>query len=178
MPLSRTEIFLYLIAAAVLFVLHIFFGVPDWLLIVLAICLGLMAWYIEEQIKIRQKAKDDIKQIRPKYVSPYAVSFDDTEVTVSLNGEKKESVAWEELFVIVIQIENEGFVDVPYWILGAKSGNCFYPSDAVGHEALSEQFEKRLPGYYSNATFKVIGEIMVATSGGAVVWERQIENAA
>jgi hypothetical protein len=114
---------------------------------------------------------------RASYVSPFAVSFDDNEVIVSIDGKRHESVRWDDLIFIGIRIiENQRHIGVPYWIFGGRAGGCMYPINAVEYDKGMNEFENRLPGFYSKKTYLTIGEAMVALDGEFVVWERPTEN--
>jgi hypothetical protein len=86
---------------------------------------------------------------------------------------RRESVRWEHLIFVGITIENAGFLDIPYWILGGRSGGCVYPSDAVGNKQILREMQSRLPGFDNNAVIQAMGMI----SGGITVWERERHDA-
>jgi hypothetical protein len=89
-----------------------------------------------------------------------------------------ESVAWAELLTIGIRIENQGLIDVPYWILRGRTSDCMYPNDAVGHEQTMSEFKTRLPGFDNAATYAAFVQGMSAQEGGVMVWQRPSNDAA
>jgi len=103
-----------------------------------------------------------------KYVSPYEVTFDATEIVVTLRGKRRESVKWDDLIFVGIRIEDAGFIDVPCWILGGSSSGCIYPSDAIGSAEMLREMQSRLPGFDNHAVIQAMG-----ISGGVKVWERE-----
>jgi hypothetical protein len=107
--------------------------------------------------------------LRSKYVSPFSVDCDNTQIVVHLDGVQRESVQWVELSMVAIRIEDEGMLPVPYWLLfGTGSNGCRYPSDAVGNEKLLEALQRRLPGFDNAALVVAMGML----SGGIEVWRR------
>jgi hypothetical protein len=173
MQLSRLEVVSFLSAVLLFFSAHVFFEAPFWLLYVAVGCAAAIAFFGDR----KRKSKSLPEPRRSKYVSPYTVKFDENEIVVSIDGKPHESVAWADLIVIGIRIENQGLIDVPYWILGGRSGGCMYPSDALGHEAVTDEFKNRLPGFHCKETYTTIAQAMTALEGGFVVWERPAENA-
>jgi hypothetical protein len=97
------------------------------------------------------------------------MSFDESQIMVTLNSERRESVRWDDLTVVGIRIQNEGFIDTPYWILAGKPGGCVFPSNAVGNREILAEMQKRLPGFSNVAVLQAMG----MSSGGVRVWERE-----
>ena len=114
------------------------------------------------------------KPARP-YVSPYVVTFDESEIVVTFEGSRRESVRWDDITFVTIQIENEGFLDIPYWIIVGKIGaggkpiGCVYSNDAVGGREILVALQNRLPGFNNIA----VVQAMDMMSGGVRVWERE-----
>lgn len=173
MQLSRLEVVSYLSAALLFFSAHVFFAAPFWLLYIAVGCAAAIAFYGDRKFKSKLLSA----QLTTESKSLYTVKFDENEIVVSVDGKRHESVAWGDLIFIGIRIENQGFIDVPYWILGGRSGGCMYPNDAAGHKAVTDEFKNRLPGFHCKETYKTIVQAMGALEGGFHVWERPTENA-
>jgi hypothetical protein len=103
------------------------------------------------------------------YVSPYVVTFDDCEIVVTFKQKRRESVRWDDIVLVGIHIENEGFLDLPYWIIAGKPGGCGYSNDAIGGLEILTALQNRLPGFNNVA----VAQAMVLLSGGVRVWERE-----
>lgn len=170
MVLSIAEIICYLVAVIGFFVAHVFWEAPFWLLYVAVGCATILAFFFNRH----QDRKRDAASIniRKKYVSPYRVDSDGEKVTVSIDGKPRGSVAWLDLIFVGIRIMNEGFLDVPYWLLGGTSGSISFPSDAAGNEKILDEMQKRLPNFNRRAVIEAMG----STSGGWAVWERSESN--
>jgi hypothetical protein len=160
MKLSTTEVALYLGAVLIFATAHVLWDAPFLLLYVSVGVAG-----VSSLILRRRSAPKEEKQ---KYVSPYAVAFDEREVVVSVAGTKRESVFWDDLVVVGVRIESQGFLDMPYWVLGGRSAGCMYPNDAVGSELLLNELQVRLPGFDNQAVIQAMGMI----GEGVVVWKR------
>lgn len=102
------------------------------------------------------------------YQSPFAVTFDDTEIVVSLDGVRRESVNWADLVTVGIRIDDEAFLPATCWVLGGTSGGCHFPTEAQGNAALLAALQTRLPGFDNRALIEAMGLM----EGGRVVWQR------
>jgi hypothetical protein len=111
---------------------------------------------------IRPEGKDP----KHPYESPYEVQFDDVEVRVLFKGKPHENVAWSEIKVVGVQID-ESFLPAPWWVLsgGTKSG-CLYPSEAKGSMEMLTELQRRLPGFDNKAVVVAMGLM----EGGMLVW--------
>jgi hypothetical protein len=103
------------------------------------------------------------------YASPFSVSFNDSEIVLTLNGKRRESIRWNDLAMVGVRIEQDGFLDTPYWILCGRPGGCIYPHDAVGSREIFTELQKRLPGFDNQAVIQAMGML----TGGAIVWQRE-----
>jgi len=158
MKLSATEAGLYLVAVLIFAAAYVLWEAPRWLLYIFVGVAGVLSF----MVRGRPASKKE-----NRCVSPYVVSFDETGVTVSIAGTKRESVAWGELIFVGIRIETQGFIDLPYWVLGGRTGGCLYPSDALGNELLLQELQSRLPDFDNEAVVRGMGLLE-----GVVVWTR------
>lgn len=107
-----------------------------------------------------------------KYVSPYSVTFNDEGISTFFETAPHEKISWDAVLGVLIEIKQQGFLDVPYWYVSGKDSGIVFPSDAVGHEALLNEFASKLPGYHNAETYRVITEAMGAQTGSFLVWKR------
>ena len=107
-----------------------------------------------------------------KHVSPYSVTFNDQEISTFFEGKPHETISWGAILGILIQIKEQGFLSVPYWYVSGKDGGIVFPSDAIGHEQLLNEFKSKLPGYHNAQTYRAITDAMGAQTGSFIVWKR------
>lgn len=107
---------------------------------------------------------------KPSIIS---VEYDEHGLRLSLDGQEKQAVAWDEIDLIAIRIEDE-FLPFPYWYVGNKENLARIPNDAVGgKELFFDGFSEHLKGYKSDSTFRVIIEASGAIEGSFVVWRSE-----
>ena len=107
--------------------------------------------------------------------SPISVSYDEQGVQLYFEKAMTQSIAWGEIDLIAICIEDE-FLPFPYWYVGNQENLMRISNDAVGgKELFFDGFSKYLKGYNSDETFKVIIEASAAMEGAFIVW--RLENA-
>jgi hypothetical protein len=169
--LTKTEIMWYLALAVACLVLKAFFRAPDWVLFVVALTGGIVAWWCNERKKKRQIERENAN--RPNYVSPYSVSFDETGISSNHADGVVEKLSWSGISVIFIEVV-DSLVSEPWWILLSKEGErCTFPISAKGQNDVVAEFEKRLIGYHNKATYREVGAAMMAMSGVFKVWSRE-----
>jgi hypothetical protein len=105
---------------------------------------------------------------RTPYRSPFAVSFDDEEIVVTLDGARREAVKWKDLITVGIRIDQDGFLPMTYWVLGGTGGGCYFPTEAEGNQALLAGLQARLPDFDNRALIEAMGLM----EGGRVLWQR------
>lgn len=126
----------------------------------------------------KSEAKGSARPSRNERSSPILVSYNKTGVSLSFEGQVKQEVAWIEVDLIAIRIEDE-FLPFPYWYVGNKENLLRIPNDAVGgKELFFDGFSEHISGYKSDATFKVIIEASAAMEGSFIVWRHENANAA
>jgi hypothetical protein len=96
------------------------------------------------------------------------VSFDEVEIVVTLDGARREAVRWDDLITVGVRIDDEGFLQSVYWVLGGSPGGCYFPSEAQGTQALLAALQTRLPGFDNRALIEAMGLM----EGGRVLWQR------
>jgi hypothetical protein len=101
------------------------------------------------------------------------VTFDENVISTLWEGEPHENVSWESVLIVLIEIKQQGILTVPYWYLSGKESGIAFPSDAVGHEALVNEFKSRFPEYDKESTYLAIIEAMGADTGSFLVWQRE-----
>ncbi|WP_343588204.1 anaphase-promoting protein, partial [Herbaspirillum sp.] len=83
-----------------------------------------------------------------------AVEFDDEEIRTTVNGLKREGVAWSAVNRVDIVISDE-FLPLPQWMIGGDGAQgakgIIVPNDADGLDALMDAMKERLPGYDNDA---------------------------
>lgn len=103
--------------------------------------------------------------------SPVSVRFDDWGVYTAVHGEAQGRVAWQDIDLVAIRIE-DSFLPFPYWYVGNGDNLLRIPNDAQGaRELFFEGFPARIPGYDCDATFNTIIEASGAMEGSFVVWK-------
>jgi hypothetical protein len=118
--------------------------------------------------------KEDVaSKQRATYVSPSSVTFNDDGISTFWEGEPHETISWDSVLIIFIEIKREGWLSVPHWYLSGKGAGIAFPSNAVGHEALLDEFKSKFPGYHTVDTYRMISEAMVADAGSFLIWKRQ-----
>jgi hypothetical protein len=132
-------------------------------IVVVAIVYMIVEWRYDEMPERRRSRKS-----RTPYRSPFAVSFDDEEIIVTLDGARRESVKWQDLITVGIRIDQDGFLPATYWVLGGTNGGCYFPTEAEGNQALLEALQTRLPDFDNRALIEAMGLM----EGGRVVWQR------
>lgn len=101
-----------------------------------------------------------------------SVSYNEQLVSLQLKGSDKQEIAWNEIDLITISIE-EDFLPFPYWYVGNQNNLLRIPNDALdGKELFLEGFSKFIDGYKSEVTFKAIIEASMATEGKFIIWKR------
>lgn len=110
--------------------------------------------------------------------SPISVSYNEQGVQLYFEGAVKQSVAWGEIDLIAIRIEDE-FLPFPYWYVGNQENLLRIPNDAVGgKELFFDGFSEYVKGYKSDETFKVIIAASAAMEGSFVLWRPENATAA
>lgn len=105
--------------------------------------------------------------------SPISVIYNEQGVRLYFEGEVKQSVAWGEIDLIAIRIEEE-FLPFPYWHIGNQENLLCVPNDAVGgNELFFDGFSKYIKGYKSDETFKTIIEASAAMEGTFILWRAE-----
>jgi len=106
--------------------------------------------------------------------SPIAVQFDDWGIYTTLHGAPQGKVAWSEITLVSIRIE-DGFLPFPYWYVGSKENLLRIPNDAHGaKELFFDGLSQKLPGYKSDKTFRTIIEASGAMEGTFVLWKSNV----
>lgn len=170
--LSLYETLFILSGAIVAIVLHEFFDAPSWLIVCFAMTAALVGVLIENKVKAIRLTK--APQNQPKYISPYAVSFDDLNITAFHLDGVVQTLAWADVLLIYIKID-DSFLPEPWWQLFGGGQLCSFPSSANGQAELVNEFETRLAGYHSKASYMAIITAMGAMSGSFEIWSRQSE---
>lgn len=169
MNYSSSETAIYISAVLLFAAAHVLLGAPFWTLYV---ALGTATVLVVAiQLHTRAKAGASLAEQRG-HASQSAVIWDENGIMSSFDGKELDGVAWGDVIAIDICIVNDGFIDVPHWLVSGRSGYCVYPSHAVGSEGALEQFEKRLPGFYDRRTYIAISQAMAAMTGEFRVWKR------
>lgn len=105
-----------------------------------------------------------------------SVEFDDEEIRTTVNGLKREGVAWNTVNRVDIVISDE-FLPLPQWIIGGDgaqgASGITVPNDAEGLDALMDAMKARLPGFDNDATYQAIISAMAAIEGHFPVWNRK-----
>jgi hypothetical protein len=102
------------------------------------------------------------------------VSFDDVALYTSSNGFIDHTVAWSDILLIAINIE-ERFLPFPFWYVGTQTGLVRIPNDAEGAQALFfDGFSQHVHDYKSEATFRTIIEAQGAVDGSFIVWKAPV----
>jgi len=102
---------------------------------------------------------------------PISIAYDAQGIVLSLDGRAQQSVAWGEIDLIAIRIEDE-WLPLPYWYVGNQDNLLRIPNDAIGaHELFFAGFSEHISGYSSDATFDVVIAASAATEGSFVVWQ-------
>jgi hypothetical protein len=105
-----------------------------------------------------------------KPASPIAVEFDDWGIHTSMHGQPQGKVAWGDITLIAIRIEDE-FLPFPYWYVGGKENLLRIPNDAEGaKELFFDGLSQKVPGYQSDKTFRTIIEASCAMEGAFILW--------
>ncbi|MCD4484227.1 hypothetical protein LQR31_07030 [Chromobacterium vaccinii] len=105
--------------------------------------------------------------------SPISVIYNEKGVQLHFEGEVKQSVAWGEIDMIAIRIEDE-FLPFPYWYVGNQENLLRIPNDATGgKELFFDGLSKYVKGYKSDETFKAIIEASAAMEGSFVLWRTE-----
>lgn len=136
------------------------------------ICLlSIVTFVVAGFIEPEAKKPDPIHSsaARERYVCPYEVEFDETEVKVIYKGKPHESIAWSDLKAVGVRID-DSFLPAPWWTLfvGPKAG-CMYPSEAKGGAEMLGEMQRRLPGFDNLAVVEAMGLM----EGGKLVWSRE-----
>ncbi len=110
--------------------------------------------------------------------SSTSVIYNEHGIRLSFEGQEKQFVAWGEIDLIAIRIEDE-FLPFPYWYVGNQGNQLRIPNDAVGgRELFFDGFGEYIQGYKSDETFKVIIEASAALEGSFIVWRPENATAA
>lgn len=105
--------------------------------------------------------------------TPISVSYDATGVSLLLKDQLVQQIAWSEIELIAIRIEDD-FLPFPYWYVGNKSTLLRIPNDATGgRELFFDGFGKYISGYTCDEAFKVIIEASAAMEGSFIVWKTE-----
>jgi hypothetical protein len=144
------------------------FGVPkvvgEWIAGGVAGIVAIIVLAREDRTRLR----DGTPRTTVPYVSPYAVRFDDTEVVVTREGKADERVAWADLVIVGVRID-DAFLPQPWWLLFASGGKgVWYPSEATGGREMLGELQRRLPGFDNAGVIRAMGMM----KGGVVLWER------
>ena len=100
----------------------------------------------------------------------FSVRYDSERVSLYLDGELLQSVAWQAVDLIAIRIEDE-FLPFPYWYVGNRDNLLRIPNNAAGSKELFfEGFKDHVPGYDNDATYRTIIEASGAIEGSFVLW--------
>lgn len=103
-------------------------------------------------------------------LSPVSVTFDDWGVRLSESGQTQGEVAWADVHLVAICIE-DAYLPFPYWYVGTPGSLLRIPNDAVGGSALFfDGLAKHLPGYHTDATYRTIATASCAMEGIFFVW--------
>ena len=114
MQLSKFEIVSYLSAVVLFFLAQVFFEAPFWLLYVTVGCAGVIVFFVEYKRKSKKFLL--LAPESTKYLSPYEINFDDSEVIVSVDGKRYRSVSCDDLIFIGIRVENQGYISIKEWM--------------------------------------------------------------
>jgi len=107
------------------------------------------------------------------YESPITVQSDDWGVRTFRDGNEHGQIAWAQVEIVFVNIEDE-FLPFPYWYIGNAEGSCIVriPNDAGGAESLFfDVFPERLDGYRCDETYEIIAAASSALAGTFVVWK-------
>jgi hypothetical protein len=117
--------------------------------------------------------KNDVpSKPREKHVSPCSVTFDENGISTFWEGAPHETISWEAVLGVFVEIKHEGLLSVPHWYVSGKNAGIAFPSNALGHEALLDKFNSKFPGYRTGETYRMISEAMVADTGSFLIWKR------
>lgn len=105
-----------------------------------------------------------------------AVEFDDEEIRTTVNGLKREGVAWSAVSRVDIVISDE-LLPLPQWMIGGDGAQgargIIVPNDADGLDALMDAMKERLPGYDNDTTYQAVISAMAAMEGHFPIWSRK-----
>jgi len=102
---------------------------------------------------------------------PVTVAFDEEFIKTARAGAELESIAWQDVSRIVINI-GDNFLPMPYWMIATDKGGIRLPNDTPGLENLMEEFKVKLPGYDNDATYNAVISAMGAMEGTFEVWKK------
>ena len=169
-----TELVLYLLVAAATLAFCGPYSSPDWEIVAIIISVASCAiiFFLLVHAAMGKRQKTSMRADRPKYVSPYLVSCDETGISSIYADGSNQSLKWSEVSRIWIQID-ESFLPEPWWVLYGQDGRkCVYPLSARGQDKATAEFENRLDGFQCNATYLALSEAMGAMSGVFKIWVR------
>lgn len=110
------------------------------------------------------------RRITPTQPSPISVEFDDTGIRVFDQGALQGQVAWPDVHLVAICIE-DAYLPFPYWYIGTPGKLLRIPNDATGGTDLFfDGLAKHLPGYHDDATYRTIATAACAMDGIFFVW--------
>ncbi|HEX6590475.1 MAG TPA: hypothetical protein VF050_00580 [Moraxellaceae bacterium] len=139
----------------------------DSKLLVALLILGAAGLFMLGDSAAPKKAREAQPASEP-YVSPFAVAFDAQEVRVTLNGNPREQVRWEDINAIGIRID-EDFLPEPWWILfGSGKSGCMYPISAIGAKETMDEIQRRFPDLDNRAFVEAMGMM----EGGKMLWSK------
>lgn len=106
-----------------------------------------------------------------------SVEFDADSIWTMVNKLKRESINWNEIENINIQISDDA-LPVPQWLVVGRVGSdikgLVVPNDAEGLDALQDAFKERLPGYDNDKTYQTVINAMSAMEGNFAVWSKTL----
>lgn len=101
-----------------------------------------------------------------------AVTYDDWGFYVKEHGALQNQIAWSDIDLIAISIEDD-FLPFPYWYIGNRNNLLRISNDAPGgKELFFDGLSQHISGYKSDATFNTIIEASTAMEGSFVVWKK------
>jgi hypothetical protein len=172
--IAWTELLLYFLVAAATLAFRVPYSSPDWELVAIIIS-GVscaIIFCLLAHAAMGKPPRTSQRADRPKYVSPYLVSCDETGISVMYEVGNNQGLKWTEISRIWVQID-EGFLPEPWWVLYGQDGRrCVFPLSARGQEKAITEFESRLDGFRSKASYIAISEAMGAMSGAFNIWVR------
>ena len=117
------------------------------------------------------KDKQQQRQDALKFESQVNVSFNDSQVSVAFPSGETQSIAWQRVDCVAVEINDSGPWGADVWWL-LESADCrrvAYPQGSTGDSEMLEQFPDRFPGFNHAAVIQAMG---CTSNARFVCWQR------